>query len=394
MSPASSRFRSIRDCQLPLPPEILAYLIAEYTSYCLTKFKEISVVPSKNYVVSAACVLPISGVGWPELSADDEANIKSVAMFKITWSIHLLRKFDSPPPQERRTLTVLFARKDVESEELGDSELMVYCDCRKTGSMGFPCRHIVRCAMVYGEISQQHPSLKDVLDDYIEIESFFDDYWKADSQEFGYLRVCSLRKEAKVLDLIELTEQMKSGLCSTIEQSDGNDVDSFLKQSAEQEVGSCVKWSDSYALFEQIKRVTSGMGPYAVDHFQNVLRISMESYDNGRLPSLSFFNQFKVGESSNPQNEMLRWEQSSRNVIQAPNRANVRPSKRKKSYTERFASKKGKIASKDDYTVDKDTGSINVSQGSQSRDGTDAPVSRLAITAAISKALDIIEQRN
>lgn len=105
-------------------------MIPDYTSYGLMKLKELSVDPSDNYAFTKATVHPPDAVNVPEISDENNASVDSVAVFELTWSQLLLQNIQQPLPQsERGSVTVLFARHYVQSEDGGDSELLARCNC-------------------------------------------------------------------------------------------------------------------------------------------------------------------------------------------------------------------------------------------------------------------------
>lgn len=56
-SSLSNRFRSLPDCQLPLPEEVLKIFLIEHTSYSLLKFKELSLERAKQFAVISTSVI-------------------------------------------------------------------------------------------------------------------------------------------------------------------------------------------------------------------------------------------------------------------------------------------------------------------------------------------------
>ncbi|PXF46667.1 hypothetical protein BWQ96_03656 [Gracilariopsis chorda] len=109
------------------------------------------------------------------------------------------------------------------------------------------------------------------------------------------------------------------------------DIDQFLERPSEREVRICVKCSDSQALFDQIKRVTCSLGPYAEDHFQQVLLTAIHNYNEVRLLSII---RFKIYEHcNNPEKDFggIEWATGRIHVVKPPEKANLRIVKRKKA---------------------------------------------------------------
>ncbi|PXF49763.1 hypothetical protein BWQ96_00415 [Gracilariopsis chorda] len=182
--------------------------------------------------------------------------------------------------------------------------------------------------MLYGEIPELQPDVNEVLDEYAELYALFDDYWKVDSKQFEYPNVCVHQKQASVLDMMRLKEKMDTEDVESGETYE--DIDQFLKRPSEREVRTCVKRSNSQALLDKIKRVTSSPSLYAEDYFQQVLQTAIQNYNEGQILPFTTFKTYE--HFKNPEKEVgdIQWSNGPIPVIKPPIKANVRILKRKK----------------------------------------------------------------
>eukprot|EP00178_Gracilaria_changii_P001057 TRINITY_DN114_c0_g1_i1.p1 TRINITY_DN114_c0_g1~~TRINITY_DN114_c0_g1_i1.p1 ORF type:complete len:874 (+),score=123.03 TRINITY_DN114_c0_g1_i1:3646-6267(+) len=193
---SNAKQRAVRCCGLPLTRKERDRLIREYCMYALFSFVEISLANSKKYHVASYEVLECADDGVQRGEAAETRMTGPIAQFQLQWSHGMAPTRVECSDLQPFSKIVRFGLKRATDGDDGEQELICSCTCNQMQSTGFPCRHVMRIATVYQELSLWKPDLKKVLGDYIPFTKFFDAYWRRDVKCLTGVCITQIRLEA------------------------------------------------------------------------------------------------------------------------------------------------------------------------------------------------------
>lgn len=141
LKPQSPTLRKISTCQLPAPRNVLHNIIPDYTSFCLFKFVEKSVEPSRTFAVFDVTIKAVHATEWSHMRIKSEESIPQAVVFIVIWRGRNLNPRVSEGDDNYHINSLVYVAK-LSSPSTSSETIIEAYSCLQHPIKEFPCRHI------------------------------------------------------------------------------------------------------------------------------------------------------------------------------------------------------------------------------------------------------------
>lgn len=146
---------------------------------------------------------------------------------------------------------------------------------------GFLCPHIVRCAVIHPELILRSPILNDVLGSRLPFESFFQQYWKHNDKRTPTECLTDHRQKIARHHASQQPELRTGEILKESENNFNPSID--IEQDVAGETKTYMSWADGEALYDNLHRLASAIGPIALESLRVLLQNAAEAFSKGNL---------------------------------------------------------------------------------------------------------------